>query len=472
MSDPTSPKGGGLWARLFNMASDDDQEKNASPPDPAAPAMSSTPLAHAVSPDMPMAAPVALPIAVPVESTDEISLAIPVAPRSPERAALDEAENAEEPSVPADGPPDWSDPESDPSTAPAPQEKDQDSPFVNTDALVEAAVVIPQACMACGGAAPSRTNLLRRLRIYVSHGRCGAHRSNHGFQGHPREFPMPTPNARIKGRYELGELLSDNRGVFRQRGLDHGSGKPLPVTIVWAPLNGGAQVAPEEIAMPVVDEEILPDFDETVPVAEALEEDGGIGWEKTVLESARHPAVPAAIEYFQEDDREYLIEEAPQGVSLWDAWDDPDADAAVRYGWLIQIAEGMQSLQMAGALIEGIRPDLVVVTPQGQAMIADLSELLPLPLPSGAPIKATLYTAPEVILTPDQADARAGLYSFGAMIYSLEYLHHPLEEKNFEHQLRRSRSPTSSLTCTRCSFGCSTRRSSAICAFDFRRTKR
>ncbi len=37
-----------------------------------------------------------------------------------------------------------------------------------------------------------------------------------------------------------------------------------------------------------------------------------------------------------------------------------------------------------------------------------------------------------MILDPHQADARAGLYSFGAMLYSLEYLGHSLEEKDFE----------------------------------------
>jgi protein phosphatase len=47
------------------------------------------------------------------------------------------------------------------------------------------------------------------------------------------------------------------------------------------------------------------------------------------------------------------------------------------------------------------------------------------------PLRATLYTAPELIETPEQADARSELYSFGAMLYSLEYLGHPLEQKDF-----------------------------------------
>ena len=117
-----------------------------------------------------------------------------------------------------------------------------------------------------------------------------------------------------------------------------------------------------------------------------------------------------------------------------DAWDNPDANAGIRYAWLQQIAAAIQALHSAGAILEGIRPDLLVIADGSQPRITDLADVLPVPLPAGAPIKATLYTAPELILTPNTADARSDLYSFGAMIYSLEYLHHPLEEKDFERQ--------------------------------------
>src|SRR5437868_3523633 len=70
----------------------------------------------------------------------------------------------------------------------------------------------------------------------------------------------------------------------------------------------------------------------------------------------------------------------------------------------------------------------------GQPRLTDLADVLPIPVPAHAPIKATLYTAPELILSPSTADARADLYSFGALLYALEYLHHPLEEKDFERQ--------------------------------------
>src|SRR5208282_831218 len=70
----------------------------------------------------------------------------------------------------------------------------------------------------------------------------------------------------------------------------------------------------------------------------------------------------------------------------------------------------------------------------GQAVLNDLGDMLPMPLPVGTPIRATLYTAPELVLTPDKIDGRADLYGFGALLYALEYLHHSLEEKDFERQ--------------------------------------
>lgn len=45
-----------------------------------------------------------------------------------------------------------------------------------------------------------------------------------------------------------------------------------------------------------------------------------------------------------------------------------------------------------------------------------------------------MYTAPELILGQERADGRAMLYSLGASLYALEYLHHGLEEKDFERQ--------------------------------------
>jgi protein phosphatase len=250
---------------------------------------------------------------------------------------------------------------------------------------------------------------------------------------------------RVKDRYELGELLSERDGVSRFRGLDYGSGQPVTVTIVHMAVPESAEIlsADEEPVGREDDDsddlEILPSFDAPglTPVA-TVEATGpawpSVAWEAALLEKVNHPSVPRVIEYFVDGGFEYLIEEAPQGRSLWDAWDDPNSTASQRYGLLRQLAEGINQIHQGGALFEALRPDLVVITDEGQAKLTDLADLLPLPLPDDLHVRVSLYTPPELVLAPDQADARADLYSFGAMLYALEYLHHELAEGDFERQ--------------------------------------
>src|SRR5262249_44871761 len=153
---------------------------------------------------------------------------------------------------------------------------------------------------------------------------------------------------------EILELLGERSGVSRYRGLDHGggNGRPVPVVIVRGALPEMAEPLlslDEELPVATVEEpteEELLGFDDTIPMAQVSAGPAwpSVGWEQFLLETARHPALPAVVETFTDGNHEYLIEEVPEGRSLWDAWDDPDSDAHVRYGWLVQIAEGLQAL--------------------------------------------------------------------------------------------------------------------------------
>jgi protein phosphatase len=158
-----------------------------------------------------------------------------------------------------------------------------------------------------------------------------------------------------------------------------------------------------------------------------------LAWEASVLKKASHPTLPRILDQFTEDGFAYLVEEVPAGRPLWDAWDDPEATAAQQFGWLKQVAEALQDLHRAGAILETLRPEILVVTAQGQARLTDLSDLLPLPLPPDPPLRATYYTAPELVLSSDQADARADLYTFGALLFAL-HVGRELAEMDFERQ--------------------------------------
>jgi protein phosphatase len=392
--------GGGLWARLFGVEQ---------APEESAPAQAAAPAKEQAEPE-PVARVLARPVAAPAAP---VELAVPVPPELPEQKP--------EPASPAE------------------------PTLVNEVAeTAPAAPAPPQFCPSCQsprqGDQPfcGDCGWMFGPNDPVPASSAAAALPN----GVPTPGPRPAAGTRVKGRYELLELLSERSGVSRFRGLDHGAGQPAPVVIVQAAALEMAPVLGRETEVPVAEveetEEFLPTFEMPtatgLPVAAVEAPWPSIAWEKALVEKANHPVLPRILDQVTEDNQEYLILEAPEGPNLWDAWDDPDTDARARYGWLRQLAEGLQAIHRAGALCESLRPDIITVTASGQPMLADLGELLPLPLPPGTPIRGSLYTAPELVLTPETADARADLYGFGACIYSLEYLHHALEEKDFEHQ--------------------------------------
>jgi protein phosphatase len=262
----------------------------------------------------------------------------------------------------------------------------------------------------------------------------------------PAGMPTGNPSAKMyaKTRYEFGESLSERLSVTRHKGIDHGldGTSNQPIVVIRRPLAKAEIVPAAEIVADTgqegPDDEILPGFDNVLPSAMPItapmpaEPDWpSPAWEEKLIDSAHHPGLPAIFDSFVADGYEYLVEDLPQGQLLWDAWDDPDADAAKRFGYLKRLAECVRALHQAGAMLEGLRPDIVVVTPTGEVKITDLSDLLPLPVPLGAPIRARLYTAPELASGSEGVDARADLYSFGAMLYAL-HLGRELTDKDFE----------------------------------------
>jgi len=254
------------------------------------------------------------------------------------------------------------------------------------------------------------------------------------------------PATLVRDRYELTERLGERLGVERFRGVDHGSGAPVVVVRSPEPPMVEAIPAPEpvpvaEVPQSVFDaetEEIMIGFDDPMPSSLPVTGAPGGGpafptpaWEEQVLHAAGHPFLPQVFDSFADGGFEYLIEEVPVGRSLWDAWDDPDATMEQRFTWLKHLAEQVRALHLAGTLPESLRPEMVVVTPDGRGRLADLSELLPLPVPPDAPIRGSLYTAPEVAAHSGRADPRANLYSFGAVLYAL-HVGRELTEMDFD----------------------------------------
>jgi protein phosphatase len=410
--EPTPPKSGGLWARLFGMSSP-------AKPEPA------------------QEAPAALPESV----DDEATLAVPASESTaPQRVPLEEPaasdlEPAAAVAVPADA------------FAAA---MVQEHPGRDDGAtLPELELTPPEPCPACGTLRKGAQAFCDDCGWLFNHGPVKSvatvaallPTAANGASSPAADSKLSTvPAMRLKDRYEVVQQLSERGNIVRFSGLDHSSAPPRAVVIVRAPV----QQLPEAVLQPGDDtiaeqsEEIMPTFEDTLPVAQYMSQTQptwpGITWEQWLLVRLDHPSLPKVVECFVDNDSEYLVEEQPAGQVLWDAWDDPSVDSSTRYGWLKQVAQLLHSLHTAGAVCESLRPDIITITGEGQAVLNDLGELVAIPVPPGTQIRASLYTAPELVLTPEKADGRADLYGFGAMLYALEYLHHALEEKDFERQ--------------------------------------
>jgi serine/threonine protein phosphatase PrpC len=130
--------------------------------------------------------------------------------------------------------------------------------------------------------------------------------------------------------------------------------------------------------------------------------------------------LPQVREYTEEGPSEILVLDKPNGMSLWDAWDHA-ATLSDRFRWMREIAELLRDLHQFNVVMEALRPEMFVVDTEGHVRINDLSEMLPLPVPSTAQMKGALSTAPELVLAPELADAKVDLYPFGALIYALHH---------------------------------------------------
>ena len=382
MSEVHPPKTGGLWARLFGVMPDEEKaaSQQPAPAEPSPEAATEAPPASEAN------------VAVIEEAAPTVEAAPAASEPVVEAAQIEEAPGVAEPSP-------------------------------------------PQLCLACGTPRQDGAAFCYDCGwLFPAAAAVAAHVNGPTSPGEPA---MPAKiGSRLRDRFELGELLGERLGVSRHRGIDQTNGHP--VVIVSAAILEAVVAEAAPVAAVFAEDDIMPGFDDEIPMATAVavvaDAWPSVAWEKSLLEKANHPALPSVLDSFQENTTEYLVIEWPLGESLWDAWDDLNATAEMRYNFLQQIAAALQALHKAGAIYEGIRPDVVVVGEGSQVRITDLADVLPCPLPPNAPIKATLYTAPELIVSPTTADMRSDLYSFGAMLYSLEYLHHPLEEKDFERQ--------------------------------------
>jgi serine/threonine protein phosphatase PrpC len=287
-----------------------------------------------------------------------------------------------------------------------------DNPLPETGPGVSTAIA---SCRQCGTPRPTDA-------AYC--GDCG-----YIFVDEPSESATAAIPAGLVGeRYRMILLVGERDGVARFRSEDVSDpDNPLPVIVVRQEAAKSQPAEPPAVSRPESEGSIF-EFDLPVPGEQATEEIPNpadpaswpsIGWEQGVLLRAAHLSLPRLIDTFTENGFTYLVQEVPAGTNLWDAWDREGVTNRDRFTWLIQVAEAMQRLHFAGAILEGLRPEMVTISPNGLAILADIADLLPIPLPGDIPLRGGFATAPELLLNPSAADERADLYAFGALLYAL-----------------------------------------------------
>lgn len=220
-------------------------------------------------------------------------------------------------------------------------------------------------------------------------------------------------------RYKLDHLISERQAVSRFRGRDTGpnGNRSVPVVILREagdpitpppapkPAGATAEYEPPPATIPI---HMLPKL--VFP---------GMIWERSLLDHSTHLALPRVIHQFHADGMNYLVEEAPEGKPIAEAWREPEVTYAQRFTWVKQVAEGMQKLHSMGAVVFGLSPNSIVITASGQAMLAHVDEFIPLPLPRNFKPTLTLYHAPEFRAADFAPDFRSDQFSLGATLLAI-----------------------------------------------------
>jgi serine/threonine protein kinase len=138
-----------------------------------------------------------------------------------------------------------------------------------------------------------------------------------------------------------------------------------------------------------------------------------------------HPNIVRALDYNDSSSTPYLVMEFVEGESLGQRIERdgkmPEADA-IRI--IAQVAQGLHRAHKQGLIHRDVKPDNVLVTPEGVAKLADLGLVKEADsdlnlTKTGRGLGTPHFMAPEQFRNAKNADIRCDIYSLGATLYQM-----------------------------------------------------
>ena len=164
--------------------------------------------------------------------------------------------------------------------------------------------------------------------------------------------------------------------------------------------------------------------------------------EAQAASSLNHPHILTVYEAGTDDNRQYLITEFIDGVTLREWVREQRPSLGQSLDVMIGIAEALTCAHEAHIVHRDVKPENILVARQGFAKLVDfgVAKLIEGVTPDrqtrtaspktkvGAVVGTIPYMAPEQV-SGEPVDARADVFAFGAVLYELLSGHHPFEGK-------------------------------------------
>jgi serine/threonine protein kinase len=205
----------------------------------------------------------------------------------------------------------------------------------------------------------------------------------------------PRPPLKSVGEYDLAEKIAEGGMGTIWRGLHRQTGEVVAVKIVPASMANNAVLQKR--------------FEQEFKAAEKLS----------------HPNIVRAIEYGHEGSTPYIVMEFVPGESIGQRIERdgriPEREAI---DLVVQAANGLFHAHRRGMIHRDVKPDNIMITPDGKAKLADLGLVKETESDlnltrTGRGLGTPHFMAPEQFRNAKNADKRCDIYSLGATLYMM-----------------------------------------------------